>query len=104
LLAQIAENTNGTLPATQSGLSVSHKGVLVTAFGQNPDGAGTVLRLWDQTGISRTITVILPRGHGFKTAVPVNLRGETAGLPVPVQGNKLRVALKRYAPASFVLK
>ena len=104
LLAEIAGNTNGTLPATQSGLSVSNEGVLVTAFGQNPDGEGTLLRLWDQTGISGIITVDLPRGHGFKTAIPVNLRGETAGSPVPVQGNRLRVKLNRYAPASFILR
>jgi len=45
LLATMAEGKGGTQPRTRTGLELSRKGVLVTAFGANPDGASTVLRL-----------------------------------------------------------
>jgi hypothetical protein len=93
---------SGKLPATQTGVTVSRPGVLVTAFGENIDGPGTVLRVWDQTGESGELTVTVP-GH-FTTAVPVNLRGEQPGKPVTIQNGKLTFPLNAYAPASFVLK
>ena len=52
LLAAVADGPAGKLPKAQAGLSVSRPGVLVTAFGQNPDGAGMLLRLWEQSGTS----------------------------------------------------
>ena len=36
------------------------KGVAVTAFGPNPDGPGTVLRVWEQGGAAGPLTVMLP--------------------------------------------
>ena len=52
MLAAVAEGATGRLPASQVGLGVSNPGTLVTAFGRIPDGAGTVLRVWDQTGVA----------------------------------------------------
>ncbi len=45
LLAAAAEGAGGTLPSIQSGVSVSRPGVLITAFGGDPDGVnkGTLL-------------------------------------------------------------
>jgi len=37
------------------------------------------------------------------TATPVNLRGEKAGQLLPVADHTLRINLRAYAPASFVL-
>jgi alpha-mannosidase len=92
----------GTLPKEKSGVSVSRPGVLVTAFGKNPDGAGTLLRVWEQAGKSGELVVTIP--GQFTTAKPVNLRGEKTGEPVPVRRGKLTVDLSAYAPASFVLE
>jgi hypothetical protein len=104
LMAKIADNPNGKLPSAQTGVTVSRKGVLITAFGHNPDGDGTVLRLWEQTGISGKVSIILPEGNNYKTALPVNLRGEPDGNPVSIHKNHFVVDLKGYAPGSFILK
>lgn len=95
--------TGGTrLPATQAGLTLSRKGVLLTAFGPNPDGDGTVMRVWDQTGTSGDLTVTLPAA--FTRATPVDLRGVAMGEPVPVKDRRLGFPLRAYAPASYILK
>jgi hypothetical protein len=92
----------GHLPVSQTGLTLSRKGVMVTAFGKNPDGPGTVLRVWEQGGVSGDLTVTLPRD--FRTATPVTLRGEKAGAPRAVADGQLSFPLPAYAPASFVLE
>lgn len=103
LLAAAADGPAGTLPPTQAGLSVSRAGVLVTAFGHNLDGVGTLLRLWDQGGTRSPLTVTLPTGFKPAKAQPVSLRGEKTGQPIPVTDGKLTFTLPAYAPASFVL-
>jgi hypothetical protein len=102
LLATAADGPAGKLPETQAGLSVSRPGVLVTAFGQNPDGPGTVLRVWDQSGETGPLAVTIP--GGFATATPVDLRGEKTGAPLPIKGDRLALQLGAYAPASFKLE
>jgi len=102
LLAAETGGAVGKLPATQTGVSVSRAGVLVTAFGKNPDSAGTLLRVWEQAGKSGEISVTIP--GKFTMAKPVNLRGEKTGEPVQIRGGKLTINLPAYAPASFVLQ
>ncbi|MDR6804491.1 hypothetical protein J2Y45_001759 [Dyadobacter sp. BE34] len=104
LLTGAADGPKGSLPARREGLAVSRKGTLVTAFGDNPDGAGTVLRLWEQAGEAGDITVSFPEKSKFTKATPVNLRGEVAGKSVSVTHGKLRFALGAYQPASFLLE
>lgn len=104
LLTGAADGPKGQLPSRQEGLKVSNKGTLVTAFGDNPDGAGTVLRLWEQAGEAGDITITFPEKSKFTKATPVDLRGEVAGKPVPVTHNKLRFPLGAYQPASFLLE
>lgn len=94
---------NGMLPISQQGIALSRKGVAVTAFGPNPDGDGTILRLWEQGNVSGELTVELPTGAKYKTALPVNLRGEKTGQPINISGGKFVFPLKSYAPASFIL-
>lgn len=103
LLTGVAEGDAGNLPLKKTGLFVSEAGVLVTAFGDNSDGEGTILRLWEQAGNSCNITVTLPKGSTYTQAIPVNLRGEAIGKPIIISGTKLEFFLHAYAPSSFVL-
>ena len=91
------------LPAAANGLVLSRKGVRVTAFCPNPDGEGTVLRVWEQAGKGGDITVTLPQGMKVATAQPVNLRGEIAGEPIAVKNGSFTFALGAWAPKSFIL-
>jgi alpha-mannosidase len=94
----------GPRPPTQGGLEVSRPGVQVTAFGDNPDGAGTVLRLWELAGQSGECRVTLPAGMDIRSVQPVDLRGSLAGKPSSVNERTFVVDLKAFAPASFVLQ
>ena len=104
LAAARSNGRAGKIPVAQAGLSLSRKGTMVTAFCKNPDGPGTVLRLWEQAGASGAITAELPKGAPWVKATPVNLRGEATGPAKPIEGNKLTLDLPAYAPASFVLE
>ncbi|NQX38300.1 Glycosyl hydrolases family 38 C-terminal domain-containing protein [Pedobacter steynii] len=114
LLIAEADGKAGNLPLEQSGISVSRKGIQITAFRHdtkdNPvfatapaDKKNTLLRLWEQGGISGNVTVLFPKGVVYTRAIPVNLRGEVIGKPIRVIAGKLSFNLKAYAPASFVL-
>ena len=93
----------GTLPPTQAGITLSRKGVAVTAFGPNPDGPGTVLRVWEQGGTAGPLTVTLPAAR-FISATPVNLRGEPARRADP-RGQRCRdLRVERLRPGVVHLK
>jgi len=99
-----ANTRRGKLPTQHTGLSVSRLGVLVTVYGANPDGKGTLLRVWEQAGVSGKLIVKLPEGSKAKKATPVNLRGETIGDAISIRDNKLTFELGAFAPMSFVLE
>jgi hypothetical protein len=103
-----ADDTNkdhSNLPAQNTGISVSRKGVLVTAFGDDPDGnTGTLLRLWEQAGKAGQVIVQLSPDMKFKWAIPVNLRGEITGKKILIKNSSLSIALKPYEPISFILQ
>lgn len=103
LVAAFAEGADGTLPTSGEGLRASRKGVLVTAFGPNPDGAGIVLRLWELAGESGHVTVRLPKGLNARSAQPVDLRGRPIEKALPVKGGSFATTLHAFAPASFIL-
>jgi hypothetical protein len=94
----------GQLPPSQSGIELSRKGIAVTAFGPNPDGPGTVLRLWEQAGQKGSCTVHLPATLRASTVQPVDLRGRPNGPPIPVGQGQFTIPLHPYAPASLVLE
>jgi alpha-mannosidase len=102
LLAVEADGPAGNLAATQTGLTLSRDGLLVTALGDNPDGPGTLLRVWEQAGTSGQITVTVP--GNFTSAVPVNLRGETLGRAIVIRHGSFAFRVEGFAPASFVLQ
>ncbi len=69
----------------------------------NPVGEGTLLRIWEQAGTSGNVTITFPAGSTYKTAQPVNLRGEVAGEPVNITGQKFNYTATPYSPVSFIL-
>ncbi|RBL90107.1 glycoside hydrolase family 38 N-terminal domain-containing protein [Chitinophaga flava] len=103
LKAVLVNNKGGKLPVVSSGVQLSMKGVMVTAFAENPDGTGTVLRLWEQAGNSGKCTITLPPHHPFKTACYCDLRGTPLGKPFAVN-EKMEVNISAYAPLSILLK
>ncbi|MBV8251373.1 MAG: hypothetical protein JO154_02100 [Chitinophaga sp.] len=106
LLAAIANNPDGQLPNSKQGLVLSRKGILVTAFGTDPNGhAGTLLTLWEQAGITGKVTIQLPDGIKAQRAIPVDLRGEKLPLQaIPIHQGRFAFACKKFAPASFLLQ
>ena len=93
------------LPAQMKGIEVSRKGVVVTAFGEDPDDhKGTLLRVWEMAGTSGPLTLALPAGINATKALPVDLRGEKLGAPLDIHDGKIAFTLGKYAPASFLLQ
>lgn len=104
LLSITATGKGVELPGEKNGISVSRKGVLVTAFGTDPDGnEGTLLRIWEQTGIKGVVKIKLPKEMNVKFITPVNLRGEITGEKIAVRKNVISTYLNSFAPASFIL-
>ena len=94
----------GKLPPIQSGLELSRKGVLVTAFGPNPDGDGILLRLWEQAGQDGVCRVRLPEALRSAKARLCDLRGRALEQPVTIKDGWLEVPLTHFAPASVILE
>ena len=105
-LAAVSEAPPGKLPATAAGITISQaqgaasgRGLLLTAFGRNPYGAGTLLRLWEQAGNTATCTIQLPAGMKARIAQFCNLRGEITGPSVAIsESGTFDVTTKPMAP------
>lgn len=104
LKATLLSAKQGMLPATKTGFVLSRKGILVTSFGPNPFGNGTLLRLWEQSGDAGKCKITLPDGAIFTKAVPVNLRGEKTGNAIAIKNYSFEVEIGAYKPASFLLE
>ena len=74
----------------QAGIELSRKGVLVTALGPNPDGDGTLLRLWEQAGEGGVCTVRLSEALRNAALQPCDLRG------TPQAGDRAQTAATRF--------
>lgn len=103
LLTGVAEGKAGNLPAAKTGIAISRSGVLVTAYGDNPDGDGIILRLWENSGISGKCTVNLGTGNKVKAVIPIDLRGNIKDKKIAVNNGVFSFILGKYAPASFLL-
>ena len=103
LLAALHDGPAGALPTSREGLQLSRPGTVITAFGPNPDGAGTLLRLWEGAGAKGRCEVRLPAGFPARTAQPVDLRGTPKGAPISIRSGRFNADLSPSAPASFVL-
>jgi hypothetical protein len=105
LRATLAEGPPGNLPAACAGIEVSLPGVFVTAFGDNPDGPGTVLRLWEQAGKGGLCRVTLPGKSGFTTAHVCTLRGERIpGKSYSLRNGSFALTIGPYQPVSLSLE
>jgi hypothetical protein len=109
LMAVLEDGDGGKMPLSTAGIQLSRKGLIVTAFGKNPDGDGTVLRLWEEAGDSGQCSIQLPAGHSFTTAQFCDLRGQQIGKPFPIvsgtiAGGKIQMDIGAYQPISIVLK
>jgi alpha-mannosidase len=103
MLTGLCNYKAGQLPPVAKGLALSRKGVTVTAFGVNPDGEGTLLRLWDLAGTSGDCVVTLPDAMKVKSVQPIDLRGRPAGNPLPIRDGKITAPVKSFAPLSLRL-
>ena len=104
LKAALISGKPGNLPVSQEGIRLSRKGVLLSSFGPNIFGDGTVLRLWEQAGNEGKCKVTLPVGTSFTKAVPINLRGEKTGMPISIVENSFEIEIGAYKPASFLFE
>ncbi|HBE42721.1 MAG TPA: hypothetical protein DDW27_16260 [Bacteroidales bacterium] len=104
LKATLHTSRSGNLPVSKTGILLSRKGVLVTAFGPNPFGEGTMLRLWEQTGEGSICKITLPEGTSFTKALPVNLRGEKEGDEIIIRNNSFEIELGAYKPVTFLFR
>lgn len=104
LIAGIASGTAGPLSAENTGIKLSRKGVNVTTFMTDAESKGTLLRIWEETGVSGKLDVKLPVNAGFRNALPVDLRGKISGEKIPVTQGIFSFDLKAYSPASFILQ
>jgi alpha-mannosidase len=105
LLAAAAEGPRGSLPIEGRGLELSRKGVMVTAFGPDPDGGkGTILRLWEVSGTAGSCRVRLPVGVQARSVQPVDLRGRPVGEAIEVEADgSFAAPLKAFAPMTFAI-
>ena len=90
-------------PAHSRGLSVSRRGVLVTAFGDILQRRDAVAAVGTGRRLRDAHCETCPRVSLPTRAIPVNLRGEPAGEPIPIRSTAFRCDLKPFSPASFVL-
>jgi hypothetical protein len=106
LQAARTDGDAGSLPVEQSGVTISRPGVLLTAFGANPDGAGRLLRLWDLAGHNGLCRVRVPVHAALQQAHTVDLRGQVRGVdvPIPVTAGELTVPVRPFAPVTLWFK
>ncbi len=102
-MAAMFNGPAGKLSPMQTGLELSEKGILVTAFEAYQNGNGILLRLWEQAGLDSNCRVQLPAGLQVTEAQPCDLRGSIIGDPIGVHGGSLNVSVKKYAPVSLSL-
>jgi len=97
------EGPRGKSPLMQEGISLSRKGILLTAFKE--EGEGMLLRLWEQAGNSGSCTLSLLEDCNFKKAHLCNLRGEILDEKgIEISDNSFQFAIRAYQPVSFFLK
>jgi hypothetical protein len=97
------EGPEGNSPLVQEGISLSRKGILLTACKE--EGNDTLLRLWEQSGRDGPCEISFPEDHGYQKAYSCNLRGEIIDASgIEFSGNTLQVTFKAYEPKTLLLK
>ncbi len=98
-----ANGPGGKLIPAAPGLELSRRGVQITAFGPNPDGPGTILRLWELAGQSGPCRVRWPGVSDTASAQLVDLRGRDLGPAIGAADGVWTVPLRAFAPTTLVL-
>lgn len=97
------DGPKGESPLASAGISLSRKGILLTAYKE--EGTGKLLRLWEQAGKSGLCEVTLLEGSSYNKAYPCNLRGEiTDKKGMEILNNSFLFEINANQPASFILK
>jgi len=99
------DGNSGISPLAQNGITLNRKGILVTAYGQNRDGEGTILRLWEQAGNSGNCLVSLPEGSNYTMAYLCNLRGEIMDPEeIAITDSQFEIFINANQPATVIFK
>jgi len=97
------EGPQGNSPLKQEGISLSRKGILLTAFKE--EGEGKLIRLWEQAGNGGSCTLSLIEACDFKKAHLCNLRGEIRDeIGIEISDNSFQFDIKANQPVTFLLK
>jgi alpha-mannosidase len=110
LLVTEAEGKSGSLPLSQTGITLSRKGTEITAYkseilsGLDAGKTPVLFRIWEQAGVSGEIKITFPHSITYSKATPVNLRNEVMGSALNIKNNVLIFDLGAYSPASFILE
>ena len=97
------DGPKGKSPLVAEGISLSRKGILVTAF--KDEAEGKLLRLWEQAGKSGLCKVSLPEGSSFKIAYTCNLAGEISDdKGIEIIDNSFQFTIRANQPLSFILE
>lgn len=103
LLGVYYEGTPGNQPHMRDGITVSKKGVLVTAFFKND--SDTILRFWEQAGETGNCTVKFTDENRFKRAYRCDLRNRIIDKKgVEIINDSFDFKIKKNQPLSFILK
>jgi hypothetical protein len=95
----------GSGELSQQGITLSRKGILLTAFKKLPGQEGMLLRLWEQSGQNGSCLITLPEGSAFTKAYRCNLRDEIIdSVGIPVENLSFQMDIQANQPVSFVLK
>jgi alpha-mannosidase len=103
LVAIAAAGGGGDLPAHASGLELSREDVFLTAFGRNPFGEDTILRLWEQSGKDGSVDIVFPPALAPSALQPCDLYSRPNGDAIAVKNGRCTVTIRRNAPATFLL-
>ena len=101
MLTGLSNYKAGPLPPLNRGLSLSRKGVTLTAFGPNPDGEGTLLRLWELAGAGGDCTVTLPAAMKVESIQSHGFARTPHRRSVANSGRQNRAARKSVCPAEL---
>ena len=97
------EGPGGGSPLMQEGISLSRKGILLTAFKE--EGEGKLLRFWEQAGNSGPCTASLFKDSNYEKAYLCNLRGEIIDeVGIEISNYSFQFVINAYQPISFILK
>ena len=93
----------GEHPVKQEGVSLSRKGILLSALYESKEG--TILRLWEQSGKGSICNVNMIKGTGFKRAYRCNLRNKiTDQKGIAIVNDSFQFKINANQPVTFILK